>query len=79
MPGEWLWFGLSTVVDTGRFSPGRFFAMNELKAMMAHLVVSYDVKFEQEGVRPLDHGGKLSNFPAPTAQVLFRKRKIMPM
>ena len=56
-------------------SPGRFFAANELKAMMAHVVMNYDVKFEQEGVRPPNKWYGLSLGPDPTAKVLFRKRQ----
>lgn len=56
------------------FSPGRFFAANELKAMMAHLVLNYDVKFEEEGVRPPNQWFGLTFVPDPTANVLFRKR-----
>ncbi|KAI5118676.1 hypothetical protein M0805_003613 [Coniferiporia weirii] len=54
--------------------PGRFFAVNELKAMMAHLLLTYDVKLEVEGVRPesVYLGTRLT--PNPTANVLFRKR-----
>ncbi|KAJ7829871.1 cytochrome P450 [Mycena olivaceomarginata] len=40
---------------TGKHAcPGRFFAATELKAMLAHLVINYDVKAEVEGVRPPD-------------------------
>ena len=56
-------------------SPGRFFAANELKAMMAHIVMNYDVKFEHEGVRPPNKWYGLSLGPDPTAKVLFRKRE----
>ncbi|KAH7926847.1 cytochrome P450 [Leucogyrophana mollusca] len=56
--------------------PGRFFAANELKAMLAHIVVAYDVKLEGDGPRPsnLNFG---SAFGAnPKAKVMFRRRKI---
>lgn len=56
-------------------SPGRFFAANELKAMMAHVIVNYDVKFEKEGVRPENVYTGLSIQPDPDARVLFRKRR----
>ncbi|KAI5118161.1 hypothetical protein M0805_005783 [Coniferiporia weirii] len=54
--------------------PGRFFAVNELKAMMAYIVSTYDVKLEKEGAKPPNMwmGARLS--PNPTAKVLFRKR-----
>ncbi|KAJ6608826.1 cytochrome P450 [Mycena sp. CBHHK59/15] len=34
--------------------PGRFFAAVELKAMLAHVVLNYEVERETEGVRPPD-------------------------
>ena len=43
--------------------------------MMAHVVTNYDVKFENEGVRPPNVWSALVVVPAPTAKVLFRKRK----
>lgn len=54
--------------------PGRFFAGTELKAMMAYLVLNYDVKFAQEGVRPPNAATTLSTRPHQEARVLFRKR-----
>jgi cytochrome P450 len=56
--------------------PGRFFAANELKAMLAHLVLNYDVKLENEGVRPTDMSFGASCIPNQTAEVLFRKRQL---
>ncbi|KAF7792531.1 hypothetical protein EIP86_003572 [Pleurotus ostreatoroseus] len=55
--------------------PGRFFAANELKAMLAHVIMNYDVKFENEGVRPRNKWFGMSLVPDPTARVLFRKRQ----
>ena len=57
-------------------SPGRFFAANELKAMMAYLVQNYDVKFEDEGKRPSNKWFGLAVVPDPAARVLFRKRRL---
>jgi hypothetical protein len=56
------------------FSPGRFFATVELKAMLAHIVTSYDVKMEEEGVRPPNQWFAGVCIPSKTAQVLFRRR-----
>ncbi|KAF8574245.1 cytochrome P450 [Ramaria rubella] len=53
--------------------PGRFFAANELKAMMAHLLLTYDIKLEN-GVRPESQWFTFSCVPDPNAKVLFRKR-----
>lgn len=54
---------------------GRFFAATELKAIMAHVVLTYDVKAEVEGVRPPDNvfGTRIS--PNATGKVQFRKRQ----
>ncbi|KAJ7777005.1 cytochrome P450 [Mycena metata] len=71
---------ISTAVDhlpfgTGKHAcPGRFFAATELKAMLAHLVLNYDVKAEVEGVRPPDVLFGLSISPNPAGKVSFRKR-----
>ena len=56
-------------------SPGRFFAANELKAMLAYIVLVYDVKLPEGTQRPkdLEFGPALA--PDPKAQVLFRRRQ----
>ena len=56
-------------------SPGRFFAVNELKAMMVHILLNYDVKLEDEGVRPPNEINGLRLAPNREAKVLFRKRR----
>ncbi|KAJ7200357.1 cytochrome P450 [Mycena pura] len=61
---------------TGKHAcPGRFFASTELKAMLAHVVMNYDVKAEVDGVRPQnkEFAGRVS--PNPKGKVLFRKRQ----
>ena len=57
-------------------SPGRWLAATELKAMLAHILLSYDVKFEQEGVRPPNEWLMGGCIPNRTAKVLFRKRSV---
>ena len=56
-------------------SPGRFFAANELKTMMAYIVLNYDVKFAEEGKRPANIRFGLADLPSHTAKVLFRRRR----
>ncbi|PPR06488.1 hypothetical protein CVT26_004577 [Gymnopilus dilepis] len=55
--------------------PGRFFASNELKAMLAYILINYDVKFPNDGPRPADFwiSGLLT--ANRSAEVMFRKRK----
>jgi len=54
--------------------PGRFFAAQELKAMMAHLVVTYDVKMEKEGVVPEPTYIAAQLLTDSKAEVMFRRR-----
>ncbi|KAH9954865.1 cytochrome P450 [Russula dissimulans] len=54
--------------------PGRFFAANETKLLLAHIVVTYDMKFEEgkEAPRELCIAGM--RIPRPT-NVMFRERQ----
>ncbi|KIL66539.1 hypothetical protein M378DRAFT_160521 [Amanita muscaria Koide BX008] len=54
--------------------PGRFFAANELKAMLAHILLNYDVQMANGGGRPANLAVGSTTIPNPTAQVMFRKR-----
>jgi hypothetical protein len=55
-------------------SPGRFFAANELKALFAHLVVTYDMKFEDGKKAP--PGLFIAGFSIPRpVNVMFRARQ----
>ncbi|KAH9975535.1 cytochrome P450 [Lactifluus volemus] len=54
--------------------PGRFFAATELKALLAHMVVTYDMKFEEGKGAPPQlwiAGGYIPR----NANVMFRKRQ----
>ncbi|PCH34174.1 cytochrome P450, partial [Wolfiporia cocos MD-104 SS10] len=55
--------------------PGRFFAVNELKVMMAYMILNYDMKFEGNGGRPENVWEWYSVRPDPTARVMLRKRQ----
>ncbi|KAI0059966.1 cytochrome P450 [Artomyces pyxidatus] len=72
---------VSTSLDYLPFShgphacPGRFFVSAELKTMLAHIVVSYDVKFEDGQGFPPDRFMAESCIPGP-AMVMFRKRRV---
>ena len=55
--------------------PGRFFAAVEIKLLMAYLALHYDVKCEQDGVRPKDMWVGQTCVPDPKANLLFRKRQ----
>ncbi|KAI0691476.1 cytochrome P450 [Cytidiella melzeri] len=55
--------------------PGRFFAVAELKMILAHVVLNYDMKMEKEGVFPEPMYFQQSSPPSHSAKVLFRKRQ----
>ncbi|KAF4600637.1 hypothetical protein EYR38_005280 [Pleurotus pulmonarius] len=54
--------------------PGRFFAANELKAMLAHVVLNYDVRLA--GDLPGNQWFGSSAVLNKDAQVMFRKRQV---
>jgi hypothetical protein len=55
-------------------SPGRFFAATELKALLAHMVVTYDMKFEEgKGAPPQLWIAGL--YIPRSSNVMFRKRQ----
>ncbi|KAJ7058930.1 cytochrome P450 [Mycena amicta] len=66
---EFLSFGLGK-----HACPGRFFAVTELKVMLAHILQNYDVKLEQEGVRPHSEWFGTTCGANRSAKILFRKR-----
>ena len=54
--------------------PGRYFAACKLKIMLAHTVLNYDVKMENDGVRPADVWLASSCRPDLKGKVMFCKR-----
>lgn len=54
--------------------PGRFFAANELKAMMAHVLLNYDLKLEGDGESCRHTGWDFRIVPSDE-KILWRKRK----
>lgn len=66
--------GMSACTDCYSTSPGRFFSINEVKAMLAYVLLNYDVKIEG-GERPKTLWLGTANIPNQTAHLLFRRRK----
>ena len=54
--------------------PGRYFASNEIKIILAGILLRYDLKFEEGKGRPENVRGRTQTWPNKTAEVLFRKR-----
>ncbi|KAI0811695.1 cytochrome P450 [Xylaria sp. FL0064] len=73
----------STSYDSMQFGfgndacPGRFFASNQMKIILAYILSHYDVKFE-EGVvgRPKNMMFEVNVLADPTVKVLFKKIKL---
>ncbi|KAG7449769.1 cytochrome P450 [Guyanagaster necrorhizus] len=55
--------------------PGRFFAVNELKTLLSHVLLNYDVKMEKPGQVPPPGWFGSAQLPNTKAKVMFRKRK----
>ncbi|KAH8093068.1 cytochrome P450 monooxygenase, partial [Cristinia sonorae] len=54
--------------------PGRFFASLEMKMLMAHLVMTFDIQFENGGPRAQDTWLGTTNIPNRTAKLYFKER-----
>jgi hypothetical protein len=55
-------------------SPGRVFAANMIKALLAHMVVTYEMKFEKGNEVPADRCIFGMRIPGHT-NVMFRRRQ----
>ena len=56
--------------------PGRFFVAYEMKLLLAHIVLGYDLKMEtaMKGVKPPNVTLNISSFPDPNCELMFRRR-----
>jgi cytochrome P450 len=57
--------------------PGRFFASNELKIALVHLLLKYDWKYSPEGRLPDQTAGQSTWLPMDQ-KVMYRKRQVEP-
>lgn len=73
--GHHAWYCTPSAVLTGISSPGRFFAVNEIKLMLAFTILRYDIKTaDGKPVAPIPLGGMI--LPNMKASILHRKRAI---
>ena len=63
--------------DVDFISPGRFFAVNELKLMFAYTLMNFDVK-TKDGKRPPNTEFHAIIIPDMKAEVLYRRRTTPP-
>lgn len=57
--------------------PGRFFAAVVLKLILAHLILNYDLRFDQPGARPSDFVFEANCMPNAQARILLKRRKLV--
>ncbi|KAI1262095.1 cytochrome P450 [Xylariaceae sp. FL1019] len=55
--------------------PGRFFAAQEIKLILAYLLLHYDIKLPEGATRPKPVTFMMTRAPSQTAEILFRRRK----
>lgn len=55
--------------------PGRFFAANESKIMLIHLLLKYDWMFKEDRARPKNLEVGTESITDPTVELLFRSRE----
>ncbi|PYH45116.1 cytochrome P450 [Aspergillus saccharolyticus JOP 1030-1] len=55
--------------------PGRFFAANEIKILLVHLLLRYDWMFEDRTVRPPNFMHGMESICDPTVRMLFKSRE----
>ncbi|OJJ05782.1 hypothetical protein ASPVEDRAFT_153946 [Aspergillus versicolor CBS 583.65] len=56
--------------------PGRFFASNEIKLILAHLLLRYEFRFPEGKKRPVNLCYEEAQYPDPTAALEMRVREI---
>lgn len=54
--------------------PGRFFAGNEVKMILAYFLISFDIKLKEGQERPKSMLLMMSRTPDPNAEIMFRRR-----
>lgn len=57
--------------------PGRFYASNEMKLVLAHLLLRYDIKLPDGHGRPKNFTFDSDMFPDPRARLLIKRREIV--
>ena len=61
----------------GKYScPGRFFAANEIKMILAHLLLNFDFAYPEGVGRPRNLSADENVYPDPEARLLMRRREV---
>ncbi|KAF3770642.1 cytochrome P450 [Cryphonectria parasitica EP155] len=56
--------------------PGRFFAGNEIKMILAYFLINFDVRLKEGQARPKSMVLMMTKSPDPNAELLFRRRTL---
>ncbi|EPE09695.1 ent-kaurene oxidase [Ophiostoma piceae UAMH 11346] len=56
--------------------PGRFFAGNEIKMMLAYYLINFELKLKDGEARPAPMMIMMSKTPDPNGEILFRRRTV---
>ena len=67
-------FGIVDHISCPDKSPGRYYAVHQLKLILAFMLLKYDIK-TQNGVRPSNWEFGPRTVPNMTAKILFRRRR----
>lgn len=57
--------------------PGRFFASNEIKMILSHLILNYDIRLKPGESRPKPMAIVMTKAPDPNAELEFRRRSMI--
>jgi cytochrome P450 len=56
--------------------PGRFFASNEIKTVLAYFLINYDLRLKPGTERPMPMAMVMTKAPSPKTEVEFRRRSL---
>lgn len=57
--------------------PGRFFAGNVIKVILAHLLINYDIRLKEGQQRPKAMSVVMAKSPCPKTELEFRRRSLV--
>lgn len=57
--------------------PGRFFANNSIKLILAHFLINYDIRLKKGEERPKAMSVVMTKAPSPNAELEFKRRSLV--
>lgn len=66
---------VTSFTDSGSVHPNRrFFASDEIKAIVVYLLENYEMKFPKGQTRPAGIKFETENIPDPSVKVMFKRK-----